>query len=131
MSLSPFLIDPRMFTDLARDFYVSTCAIYTVATPLDSVGDGVPAAPVLLANHGTIRCYVARQRGTIQGQQQEQRRPDIVAYDQIQQHVMLDAYYPLITTSMIAIVDGVTYDIRGVVPVGSKDLTKLILELVQ
>lgn len=117
------LIHPDLLTRLTPSFYTSSCTIQTPATTRNAVTNQVSGSPADYAGHVGLACAVAPITA------RENRQPD-QRYATATHHVALAGYYPTITPVMLAVVDGVTYDIEGV-EVDSKDqTTRLFVRLV-
>jgi hypothetical protein len=128
MSLTSTILHPRLFRGLPA-FFPSRCTIrLKQAATLNSIGEAEPGWPEL-AGHIAIPCNIAAKAGNTQEQQSEVRTSDIT-YVSKDRHCMLDGYYPLISEEMAAEVDGIMYDIRGVVQQSAREHTKLMLELI-
>ena len=127
MPLRNQLIDPRLFESLGTTFWRHTCTIQQATQTANEVGELQPTW-ANLADHVAISCNLAAQKAMSE-QKSEQRRDD-ATYDAKTRHCQLNGYYPLIGEGMRAVVDSVTYDIRGVVTSSAKVQTKLILELI-
>lgn len=128
MPLTSTILHPRLFRELPLSFRSRCTILLKQASTLNSIGEAEPGWPEL-AGHINIPCNIAAKAGNTQEQQSEVRTLDstYVAKDR---HCMLDGYYPLIDETMAAEVDGVMYDIRGVVQQSIQEHTKLMLELI-
>lgn len=128
MPLTSSIIHPRLFRELGL-FYPSVCTIRVKqASTLNSIGEAEPGWPEL-AGHVGIRCNIGTRAGNTQEQSSEVRISDST-YVSKDRHCSLDGYYPLIDETMAAEVDGVMYDIRGVVHQSVLKQTKLMLEVI-
>jgi hypothetical protein len=117
-----------MFTVLSG-FLRSRCTILQRTEPIvNAFGDQEAGYPVL-PGHDSIACSLAAKSGNTQEQASEVRTNNGIFVAEAR-HCILDGYYPLIKPEMIAVVDGVNYDIRGVVHSSIKAHTKLMLEVI-
>jgi hypothetical protein len=128
MPLTTAILHPRLFRSLPA-FFSSLCTIRVKqAATLNTIGEAEPGWPIF-EGHAAIPCNLAAKAGNTQEQQSEVRTSDST-YVSKDRHCMLDGYYPLIDETMAAEVDGVLYDIRGVVQQSVKQHTKLMLEVI-
>ena len=100
---------------LATGLFVSLCTITALPTPVTLGPSGWPtAAYVAVTGLVDIRCMkavVAQDIGSPLAYEKKAQGDSITSNDW---HVLLETYYPTITTAMRAIIDGVTFDIVGV-----------------
>lgn len=128
MPLTTNILHERLWQELGA-FYPSWCRILYRTTPSISPLGEMQAGFPTLAGHDYIACRLSAKAGNTQEQASEVRTAEST-YTSAMRHCGLDGYYPQITDTMIAVVDGVEYDIRGVVHDGTKAHTKLMLELI-
>lgn len=128
MPLTTNILHERLWQELGL-FYPSVCSIRSRTTPsVSPLGEAQAGFPTL-TGHDYIACRLSTRSGNTQEQASEVRTADST-YTSEARHCGLDGYYPQITTEMVAVVDGVEYDIEGVVHDGTKAHTKLMLELI-
>jgi hypothetical protein len=118
------IIDPRLFDQLAPSYYNRIISVWIAQNP-NVLGEMSETSFALIVDN--IRCYLARYKGLLL-EADEKRRNDIEAYDDPRWSCMLDSYHDEIAPNMYARIDGVYYNIRGVVHLGTQTLTKLTLE---
>lgn len=121
------LISPYLFEKLETTFWRHTCTIQQATQTANEVGELEPTW-ANLASHADISCNLAAAEAM--GEQKSEMRRDTSTYDAKTRHCQLNGYYPLIGEGMRAVIDGVAYNIRGVVQSSAKVQTKLILELI-
>lgn len=127
MPLRVQLIDPRLFEALGTTFWRHTCTIQAATSAANEVGE-LEHTWADLVGHTHISCNLAAAQAM--GEQKSEQRRDDSTYDAKTRHCQLNGHYPLIGEGMRAVVDSVTYNIRGVVQSSAKVQTKLILELI-
>lgn len=128
MPLTTNILHERLWQELGT-FYPSVCCIRFRTTPSVSVLGATEAGFPVLQGHEFIACRISTRSGNTQEQASEVRTAEST-YTSQTRHCGLDGYYPQIATEMVAVVDGVEYDIRGVVHDGTQVHTKLMLELI-
>jgi head-tail adaptor len=116
------IVDSRMFARLDRRFFTSRATIQMPQSTPDSYG-----APTVtwttVATLQAMPCYIAPGNGTeVRGQLLVQTTGQVA--------IQLSGYYPQITTSMRALVDGLPYDILSVDHDSQLVSTKLIARTV-
>lgn len=127
MPLRNQLIDPRLFEALGTTFWKHTCTIQAATWTPNEIGEP-EASWANLPGHDLISCNLAASKNVVE--QATEKRTAESTYDAKTRHCQLNGYYPLISEGMRAVVDGVTYNIRGAVHVCAKVQTKLMLELI-
>ena len=131
MPLGNALVDPRLFDRLRRTHWVSVCAIYdttdTQSSITGEVGRVKNASPV--SGLERIACNLSQVLG--RGADVSEIRNTQSTYVSQQYECQLDAYYASIEEDMVAVVDGVEFDIRGVKQSSVRSHTVLILERVR
>lgn len=128
MPLTTDIVHSRLMGEL-RHMQRQRCSIFTLADPpaQDSLGDIKQVWPddyTVVPGHDQLPCTLAV---TPTGKKNEQRQADS-RYVSEQLACLLDGLYPLITEQMIARVDGVAYDIKGVSQQSTLAITRLALE---
>lgn len=130
MPLGNPLIDPRMVPSLVPQMWRSECAVYDTDDAANAIGEVTrikQAAPV--AGLERIRCNISQVLG--QGADiNEMRTPGSTFVAELRE-CQLDSYYGGIEEDMVAVVDGVQYDIRGVKQASVRSHTVLILERIR
>lgn len=118
------ILDQRTWDLLTPSIFNSTCFLGFPTTNLDDAGSPLPTT----YDYGfAIPCYMARSTGT-QSQRQELKMAEHVGFEIIRYEATLAGFHAT-SIEHVALVDGLLYDIVGVVHVGLLELTKLILEL--
>lgn len=115
------LIHPRLFEQMAA-FYPSTCTIQESTETQDAAGQPI-AAWSNLAGHAGLACRVGPAGG---GERKSMNQVYLVATHTVH----LAGNYPLITSKMRALVDGMTLDILLPASDGQAHHTKLVCQVV-
>jgi hypothetical protein len=117
-----------------RGFHPSFCTIWKLPDTLlqDSLGAVKRKWPddySVMAGHDAIPCNLAADEGD-KAALVEQRKID-TTYVSRPLYAQLDGYYPAIGEAMRAVIDTVTYDIKGVTHSSTLTLTRLALERIE
>jgi hypothetical protein len=118
------LLHPRAFTAGLVNHFAQRCTIFERGNTLDEAGQpDIDWTP--LAGHQDIPCV----KGSLPGQanQSERRRFGYTASID-EQSVLLRGYWPDITDTMRARIDGVNYSITGVDHESQAALTRIRIE---
>jgi hypothetical protein len=121
------LFDSRLLSQLDRH-YESSCTIQSVIFTSDNANQDVISSTPDVAGMTLIPCRIGPLI-EIRPTDDELRSSDIRAR-RVERQCKLLGYYPgIIPREMQAVVDGVTYPIRGVEHDGSRMTTRLRLEI--
>lgn len=130
MPLGTPLVHPRMLTSLSL-FFPDFVSIYTPPVLMNAHGevelgpDTEPGVP--LTGHQAIPCNLSIDKG-LNAMAGEERTANTTYTSQLN-HCQLNGLYTDIREDMRAQINGVVYDIRGVVHSSIGSHTKLMLEL--
>ena len=131
MPLGNALVDPRLFDRLRRTHWISVCAIYdttdTQSAITGEIGRAKNASPA--AGLERIACNISQVLG--RGADFSEQRTPVSTYVAQQYECQLNAFYSGIEEDMVAVVDDVEYDIRGVKQSSVRSHTVLILERIR
>lgn len=111
-----------------QGFHPSSCRIEQATETQNSIG-AITRTWAVMAGHDAIPCNLAADEGD-KAAFVEQRKID-TTYVSRPLYAQLDGYYPAIGEAMRAVIDTVTYDIRGVTHNSTLTLTRLALERIE
>ncbi len=115
---------------LATGLFVSLCTISALPTPITLGPSGSPdAAYVAVPALTGIRCMIAVLY-PMRSPESAERKARETQMTENDWHVLLEANYPTIDTSMRATVDGILYDITNVDQDSQSQMTRLQCRLV-
>lgn len=123
------ITDPRLRIALHR-LWPSTCTIQLILTTTSTANQAVPSGASTVSGMDEIPCRIApivRERPT-----DDLAVRTVVDEYHVRRHVLLNGYFPTIKVDeMQAVIDGVTYPIRGVDFDGNRFTTRLKVEIVR
>lgn len=131
MPLNNRLLHPRMFEHLRRTFWRFTLSIQSRDETMQNEIGGPETDETLnpwatITGHENISCNLGRATASV-----TEQREATSTYDVELPRAQLNGFYPLITNTMRAVVDGTdVYNIRGVLKDSSKNQTELVLEII-
>jgi hypothetical protein len=130
MPLTNTLFHPKMMETLQARFFPSLCAVYATDNAANAIGETVrtpQASPVV----GLERVYCNLSQVLGRGADFSEERDVSSTYVSQQYECQLCGYFTGIVEDMVAVVDGVSYDIRGVKQPSVSSHTVLLLERVR
>lgn len=99
------IVHPDLMVRLQPNFYPSLCTIQEANTTRDEYGQEI-SSPINLPGNVDIPCRISPMTS------QETRTLQQV-YATSTHHIALNGYYPAISAGMLAVVDGVSYQVEG------------------